>query len=93
MKFGDLELFVLSDCTFRLDGGAMFGVVPKALWSKQAPADDRNRIFLGTNCLLIRVAGKTVVVETGMGGKTGKRFNDIYAVERRGGLVESLKWQ
>ena len=90
MKFGDLELFVLSDCTLRLDGGAMFGVVPKALWSRKSPADERNRIFLGTNCLLIRAAGKTVVVETGLGSKTGKKFNDIYAVDRPAGLVEAL---
>lgn len=93
MKFGEMELFVLSDCRLRLDGGAMFGVVPKALWSRKMPADERNRISLGTNCLLIRAAGKTLVVETGIGGKTDEKFNDIYAVERPQGLVQALAGQ
>ena len=93
MKFGELELFVLSDGRLRLDGGAMFGVVPKALWSRKMPADERNRIALGTNCLLIRAAGKTLVVETGIGGKTDEKFNDIYAVDRPQGLVRALAGQ
>ena len=57
MKFGELEFFVVSDGRCRLDGGAMFGVVPKPLWSKKMPPDERNRITLGLNCLLIRAAG------------------------------------
>lgn len=93
MKFGEMELFVLSDGTCRLDGGAMFGVVPKVLWSKRMPADDRNRITLGTNCLLIKAAGKTVVVETGVGSKTSEKFNGIYAVERTTGLAGALAQQ
>ena len=47
MQFGDLELISLSDGMFRLDGGSMFGVVPKLLWEKRAPADEKNRITLG----------------------------------------------
>ena len=47
MKFGELELFVVSDGTFRLDGGAMFGTIPKILWERTNPADDRNRILMG----------------------------------------------
>jgi glyoxylase-like metal-dependent hydrolase (beta-lactamase superfamily II) len=93
VKFSDLELSILVDSHFRLDGGAMFGVVPKVLWSRKAPADERNRITLAANCLLIRAAGKTLVVETGMGGKADEKFNDIYAVERPKSLVQALAGQ
>ena len=91
MKLGKIDVAVVSDGLLRLDGGAMFGVVPKVLWSRRMAADERNRITLGTNCLLIRVAGKTVLVETGVGSKTDAKFNDIYGVERPEGLVGALQ--
>ena len=53
MRLGDLELISLFDCHFRLDGGAMFGVVPRTLWGKVKPPDEQNRIRMGTNCLLV----------------------------------------
>jgi len=56
---------------FRLDGGAMFGVVPKPLWSRSHPADDKNRIEMVTRCLLARGEGRVVLIDTGMGGATG----------------------
>ena len=90
MKFGDLEIFVLSDGRFRLDGGAMFGVVPKMLWQKRIPADDRNRITLGLNCLLVRSAGKTIVVETGTGDKGDAKWDDIYGIDHSVTLLDSL---
>ena len=58
MRLGDLEFLVLTDGTLRLDGGAMFGVVPKPMWEKKSRADERNRILLSMNCLLIRAGGK-----------------------------------
>ena len=91
MKFGELEIFVVSDGRFRLDGGAMFGVVPKPLWSKKMPPDERNRITLGLNCLLVRAAGKTIVVETGVGEKMKPKWADIYGVEHTSTLVGSLR--
>src|SRR5688572_30686337 len=60
MRFGDLELIPVSDGTFRLDGGAMFGVVPKPLWEKRAPADARNRIRCGLRPLVVR-GDKTLI--------------------------------
>ena len=90
MKFGELDIFLVSDGRFRLDGGAMFGVVPKALWERQVPADERNRITLGLNCLLIRATGKTLLVETGIGEKLDSKWQDIYGVEHTATLVESL---
>ena len=59
MKLGKFQLDLLSDGTFALDGGQMFGVVPKALWQKKLPADERNRVRLGLNCLLVRTGSTT----------------------------------
>ena len=90
MKFGELEVFVLSDGRFRLDGGAMFGIVPKTLWQRQLAPDDRNRVTLGLNCLLIRAAGKTIVVETGTGEKFSAKWQDVYGIDHRETLLGTL---
>ncbi len=65
MKLGDLEFWLITDGTFRLDGGAMFGVIPRPMWERVAPPDSRNRILMAMNSLLIRTAGKWILVETG----------------------------
>ncbi len=91
MEFGEFELFVVSDGTFRLDGGAMFGTVPKVLWQKTNPADDRNRILLGLNCLLIRTPTETILVDTGLGTVYDEKFAFLYGVDRsKTDLVRSL---
>ena len=90
MKFGELEFHILTDGTFRLDGGAMFGVIPKPMWVRVAPADDRNRITLAMNSLLIRADGKTILVETGAGDKWDAKKRDIYAFEGKRLLPEQL---
>jgi glyoxylase-like metal-dependent hydrolase (beta-lactamase superfamily II) len=74
---------------FRLDGGSMFGIVPKAIWAKSSPPDDRNRIRLQTNALLLERDGVLVVVEVGNGDKFGPRERDIYAMEDRS-ILEAL---
>ncbi|HEV2382696.1 MAG TPA: MBL fold metallo-hydrolase [Terriglobia bacterium] len=91
MRLGDFEIHALSDGTFRLDGGQMFGVVPKALWEKQTPADSRNRIRLGLNCLLVRTGRENVLIETGIGDKFDHRFADIYGVDRSATLLGDLE--
>ena len=90
MRFGDLELISLSDGTFRLDGGAMFGVVPKPLWERRAPADERNRIRLGLRPLLVR-GDKTMIIDAGIGGKMDAKSADIYAIDRPQHLDHSLQ--
>ncbi len=65
----------------RLDGGAMFGVVPKPLWEKRIPSDERNRIALGMRCLLIEHEDGLVLLDTGIGNKENAKFLDIYGVE------------
>jgi glyoxylase-like metal-dependent hydrolase (beta-lactamase superfamily II) len=90
MRLGDIELHLLSDGTFRLDGGAMFGVIPRPLWEKKSPPDDRNRILLGMNILLVRAGGKLILVETGGGDKWTDKQNAIYLFEKSGRLPERL---
>ncbi|MBX6332543.1 MAG: MBL fold metallo-hydrolase [Gemmatimonadaceae bacterium] len=68
----------------RLDGGAMFGVVPKPLWERRIPADARNRIPLGMRCLLIEHDTGLVLIDTGAGNKENEKFHDIYGVENAG---------
>jgi glyoxylase-like metal-dependent hydrolase (beta-lactamase superfamily II) len=81
VKLGGLEFHVLVDGYVALDGGAMFGVVPKVLWEKQIPSDGRNRIRLAMNCLLVHSGGKRILVETGIGAKMSPKLRDIYGVE------------
>jgi glyoxylase-like metal-dependent hydrolase (beta-lactamase superfamily II) len=75
---GDFELTVLTDGTYYLDGGAMFGVVPKPLWEKRVRADEMNRIQLGTNTVVVRNGKHTVVIETGVGNKLATKAREIY---------------
>ena len=82
MKFGELELFVVSDGTFRMDGGAMFGTIPKVLWERTNPADDRNRILMGLNCLLIRTSTENILVDTGLGNAYDEKFAFLYGVDK-----------
>lgn len=90
-KVGDFELTILSDGTFALDGGQMFGVVPKALWERKLPADSRNRVRLGLNCLLVRTGTHNVLVETGIGEKFEAKYADIYGIEKTTTLPAELE--
>jgi glyoxylase-like metal-dependent hydrolase (beta-lactamase superfamily II) len=80
---GDFELTVLSDGIYFLDGGAMFGVVPKPLWEKRAPADDQNRILLGLNTVIVRTGQHTIAIETGIGNKLSDKLRAIYGVKEQ----------
>lgn len=81
MKLGDLEFHIISAGHVLLDGGAMFGVIPKPMWDKKMPADARNRITLSMNSLLIRAGGKRILVETGAGDKMNAKLRDIYGID------------
>jgi len=91
VRFGRFEIDIFSDGTFKLDGGAMFGVVPKVFWEKQKTPDALNRIEMDMNCLLIRDADHVVVVETGAGTKMSDKLRGIYGIERPPQLLEELK--
>lgn len=90
MTLGDFELLSLSDGFFRLDGGAMFGVVPKPLWDRRAPADERNRIRLGLRPLLVRTDGANVLIDAGVGDKMSSKEADIYGFDRTQHLDHAL---
>jgi glyoxylase-like metal-dependent hydrolase (beta-lactamase superfamily II) len=90
LRLGAFELHPLSDGGFRLDGGAMFGVVPKPLWERRAPADARNRIALGLRPLLVRTGGHTVLIDGGVGDKMTGKDQDIYAIDHATTLERSI---
>ena len=79
---GDFDLTILTDGWFLLDGGAMFGVVPKTLWEKRAPANDLNQILLGLNTVVVRTGKHTVAIETGIGNKLPEKLRAIFAAKQ-----------
>ena len=81
LRLGKFELHEVRDGTFALDGGAMFGVVPKPLWEKKHPADARNRIELALRCLLIVDGPRRVLVDTGIGTRWSEKLRDIYRID------------
>jgi glyoxylase-like metal-dependent hydrolase (beta-lactamase superfamily II) len=90
MNLGDFEIHLLTDGTFKLDGGAMFGIVPKPLWTRERPADDRNRMLLSCNCPLIRTGKHNILIDCGLGRKWNDKQREIYAIDERPRLIEEL---
>src|SRR6185503_7219214 len=91
MQFGNYRVCVIPDTEFRLDGGAMFGVVPRSLWCTMAPPDDENRIRLNMNCLFIDAGGEKILIDTGIGDKWTAKHRQMYGIDRKDGLAESLE--
>ncbi|HYX70197.1 MAG TPA: MBL fold metallo-hydrolase [Terriglobales bacterium] len=89
LTLGDFELTLLSDGTYWLDGGAFFGVVPKPLWEKKMKADERNRLAVGMNSVLVRTGKHTVLIETGMGNKLSEKQKRISEPQEK--LLASLE--
>ena len=90
ISLGDISVYVLGDGSFALDGGAMFGVVPRAIWEKTDPPDARNRIALALNVTLIETQGQRILVDTGLGDKWGEKEREIYRIDRQQTLLSSL---
>ena len=84
LELGRLRVHALEAGIQWLDGGAMFGVVPRPLWEKRIPPDDRHRIPLALRCLLVETPGALVLVDSGIGNKEGEKFREIYGVENHG---------
>ncbi|MDQ3908641.1 MAG: MBL fold metallo-hydrolase [Acidobacteriota bacterium] len=91
MFLGDYRVEIVPDAEFRLDGGAMFGVVPRALWSCESPPDAQNRVRLSMNCLFVETGSERIIIETGIGDKWSAKHAAMYAVARERTLDESLK--
>ncbi|HZR26490.1 MAG TPA: methylmalonyl-CoA epimerase [Vicinamibacterales bacterium] len=86
---GDLELISVDDGFFRLDGGSMFGTVPKVFWEKKAPPDHRNRILMAMRPLIVR-GMRTMIIDAGVGDKDDAKFHDIYGMDRSRTLDDAL---
>ena len=91
MQFGDYRIEIIPDTEFRLDGGAMFGVVPRNLWSRVAPPDDQNRIRMNTNCLFIETDSERILIETGLGEKWSAKHTAMYGISRERSFADSLR--
>lgn len=91
MRFGRWEVQTLLDGTFALDGGSMFGVVPRVLWARSNPPDEKNRIALASRLLLLRGHGRIVLVDTGLGERWSDKERQIYSIRsHEGGVLEQL---
>ena len=91
MQFGDYRVEVIPDTEFRLDGGAMFGVVPRNLWSRVAPPDDQNRIRMNMNCVFIETGSERILIETGIGEKWSAKHAEMYGITRERSFADSLR--
>ena len=91
MQLGDYRVEIVPDAEFRLDGGAMFGVVPRALWSQSCPPDEHNRIRLNANCLFVETGRERIIIETGIGDKWSAKHEAMYGITRERSLGESVE--
>ena len=91
MQFGDYRVELVPDTEFWLDGGAMFGVVPRNLWSRVCPPDAENRIRMNMNCVFIDTGAERILIETGIGEKWSAKHTEMYGIKRRTPLTESLR--
>ena len=89
MKIGSYELHAIETGRFALDGGAMFGVVPRPLWEKTSPPDERNRIAMAARALLAMGDGRRILVDTGNGDKFDQKFASIYKMESSGEIIDA----
>ena len=93
MIFGDYRVEIVQDTEFHLDGGAMFGVVPRKLWARDCPPDDENRIRMNMNCVFIDTGSEKILIETGIGDKWSAKQRSMYGIDRRRPLSETLQSQ
>jgi len=91
MQVGDYRVEIIPDTEFHLDGGAMFGVIPRTLWSRVCPPDEHNRIRMNMNCVFVDTGKDKVLIETGIGDKWLPKFVAMYGIDRRRPLDETLK--
>jgi glyoxylase-like metal-dependent hydrolase (beta-lactamase superfamily II) len=91
LTLGSFRIVGLRDGFFRLDGGAMFGVIPKTLWERIYPADDKNRIRLGLNSLLVQSSSFNLIIDTGIGSHFDSKLSGLYTVDNEPGLIAALE--
>ncbi|MBD3256898.1 MBL fold metallo-hydrolase [candidate division GN15 bacterium] len=90
MKFGDFEIRTFVEQRFKLDGGAMYGIVPKTLWQKHTPADDNNLIDMVTNIFVVSAHDRHILIETGLGDTLSDREKKVYGITEESRLESGL---
>lgn len=90
MKLGKFQIYPVTDGYFYLDGGTVFGVVPRVLWEKIYLPDEKNRIQLALHCPLIVTKKYNILIDTGIGTKHDEKFCKIYGIDKKSNLLESL---
>lgn len=90
MKFGKFEIYPVTDGYFSLDGGAVFGIIPRVFWEKVYPPDEKNRMRLSLHCPLVVTKKYNILIDTGVGIKHEEKFCQIYGIEKKPHLLESL---
>jgi glyoxylase-like metal-dependent hydrolase (beta-lactamase superfamily II) len=90
MQFGDYRVEIIPDTEFRLDGGAMFGVVPRVVWERVSPPDEKNRVRMNMNCVFIDTGREKVLIETGIGEKWTPKQIEMYGIFREKPLAQTL---
>ena len=90
MRLGDYRIEIIPDAEFRLDGGAMFGVVPRVVWERVCPPDEMNRIRLQTNCLFVETPSEKILIETGTGEKWTEKQTQMFGISRAKSFAETL---
>src|SRR5438093_12775198 len=91
MQVGDYRVEIVPDTEFHLDGGAMFGVIPRNLWSQVCPPDDQNRIRMNMNCVFVDTGKEKILIESGIGDKWTPKLTAMYGIERQQTLSETLR--
>ncbi len=91
LSMGNAKITVINGGDFRLDGGAMHGVVPKTLWNRLVSCDERNRCTYSTNCVLVELAGRRVLIETGNGDKFPAKLKDLYGIDHDRSIAVALR--
>jgi glyoxylase-like metal-dependent hydrolase (beta-lactamase superfamily II) len=91
MQLGDYRVEIIPDTEFHLDGGAMFGVIPRNLWAQVCPPDDQNRIRMNMNCVFVDTGKEKILIETGIGDKWGSKQVSMYGIDRKQTLSDTLK--
>jgi glyoxylase-like metal-dependent hydrolase (beta-lactamase superfamily II) len=90
MKLGDYRIEIIPDTEFRLDGGAMFGVVPRVVWERVCPPDELNRIRMNMNCLFVETPHEKILIETGIGEKWTEKQTQMYGIFRTKTFAQNL---
>lgn len=90
ISVGDIRLTIVSGGQLWIDGGNMFGVIPRVLWERKSPPDEQHRIRLDTNCILVRTRDSLGLVDTGYGGKATQKFRQRHALDDGTPLVRNL---